>query len=83
MKKSLKMLVAMFVFVMAIAMTGITAEAADSNKTLTQGKWMTGTYHESTGYRYYKITAPATGLVRIYVQAGLVKKDGTETSFDQ
>lgn len=71
----------MFVFVMAIAMTGITAEAADSNKTLTQGKWMTGTYHEASGYHYYKITAPATGLVRIYVQSGLVKKDGTETSF--
>lgn len=78
MKKTLKIFVTMFIFVMAFVMTGITSEAA--TKTLTNGKWTTGTYNRSS-YDYYKIVAPSTGYCRIMVDAGLVKNDSTETTF--
>lgn len=74
MKRTLKMMITMFVFIAGVVMTGITAEAANTIVPLKEGKWTVNSQHKIGGDYYYKITAPATGLVKVYVEEGLVKK---------
>lgn len=77
MKKTLKLLIALFIFAVAFTFTAIPSEAASKTVTLKENKWTTGTYN--LGYNYYKVVAPATGFCHIYVQSGLVIKDIEES----
>lgn len=62
--KSFKCLVAMFIMAMAFAVTGLTAQAAET--TIANGQTVTGTQR---GYTWYKYVVPANGYMHVTVDS--------------